>query len=159
MKVLVLFTSHHGLHCTSQKERNILLCSKVLYLYLTIFYIISFTIVLYVNITVFILYFIPFTILDMYCKNTNTLILPRCSYFHYCCCYYRYFIIIMSSGFRGVSRPTKDSKYFMYEKCVCWWTRFGCDSQWILIFLLTFCKTFSLGIFNRIGDDKTNLDY
>ena len=107
LKVLVLFTPY-GLHCASQKERNILLCSKVLYLYLTIFYIVSSTIVLYANITVFILYFIPFTILDMYCKNTNTLIFPRCSYFHYCCCYYRYFIIIMSSGFRGVSWPTKD---------------------------------------------------
>ena len=83
---------------------------KFYILYLTISYVILFTIVLYVNITVFILYFTLFffTILDMYCKNTNTLILPRCSYFYYCCCYYRYFIIIMSSGFRGVSRPTKD---------------------------------------------------
>ena len=82
---------------------------KFYILYLTISYVISSTIVLYVNITVFILYFTLFffTILDMYCKNTNTLILPRCSYFYYCCCYYRYFII-MSSGFRGVSRPTKD---------------------------------------------------
>ena len=31
LKVLVLFTPHHGLQCTSQKESNILLCSKVLY--------------------------------------------------------------------------------------------------------------------------------
>ena len=172
MKVLVLFTSHHGLHCTSQKERNILLCSKVLYLYLTIFYIISSTIVLYANITVFILYFIPFTILDMYCKNTNTLIFPRCSYFYYCSHYYHYFIIRMSSGvststtaattiviiirmwsgFGGVSGRTKDSKYLMYKRCICWWAGFGSDSQSISIFLLIFfIKTFILGIFNRKG--------
>ena len=117
---------------------------KFYILYLTISYVILFTIVLYVNITVFILYFTLFffTILAMYCKNTNTLILPRCSYFYCCCCYYRY-IIIMSSGFRGVSRTKRtkgQQKLYMFKMCFCWWTRFGWDFQWILIFLLAFLQ-------------------
>ena len=67
LKVLVQFTPHHGLQWTSQKESNILLCSKVLYLYNTIFYIISSTIVLYVNITVFLLYFTLFFLQYLIC--------------------------------------------------------------------------------------------
>ena len=102
------------------KRRVIFYYVVMLYtLYLTISCVILFTIVLYVNITVFILYFTLFffTILAMYCKNTNTLFLPRLFLLQLLLLL---FILLCHRVFGGVSRQkrTKGLQNFICSSCV-----------------------------------------